>query len=136
MTEKINWNLNAQIIGGPKILASDIIDIDAYDTIYVTIKQPEDTGVVSQKVEIQPGGEGKVKFLLIKSDNYSFDDNNKLTYKVNDLSDEIIPDAMHVPIGTGAVGLLHEPPEILEFSNGLSTPVIIEILVGRDAKTD
>ena len=33
MTEKINWTLNVQVVGGPKILASDTIDVDAYDKI-------------------------------------------------------------------------------------------------------
>lgn len=125
MTERINWNLNAQIIGGPKIIASDSKEIEAYDKIDITVGA-EATDI---EVDIQPGGAGKVQFLLIKSEIYSKD----LTYKVNSLTDSIKLDALQVFIGTGAVELLNEPPEKLVFSNGLTDPVSIEILVGRMA---
>ena len=37
MTEQIKWNINAQAVGGPKILASDTIEIEAYYNILTTI---------------------------------------------------------------------------------------------------
>jgi len=126
MTESINWSLNVQVIGGPKVMASDTKEIEAYDKIEVTIEAG-----TTEQVEIQPGGDGRVQFMLIKSDTYS----EELTYKVNDpTSTDIIKlDALHVFIGTGAVGLLKEPPEKLLFTNGLLESVSIEILVGRMA---
>lgn len=125
MTESINWSLNAQIVGGPKIMASDTEEIEAYDKIEVTIEN----GAIDKVVEIQPGGADKVQFLVIKSEKYSDD----LTYKVNSLTDIIKLDALHVFIGTGAVGLLKETPKKLSFTNGLIDPVSVEILVGRMA---
>jgi len=131
MTESINWSLNAQIVGGPKVMASATKEIEAYDKIEVTIE----ADTTDKEVEIQPGGAGKVLFLLIKSDTYSNDssDVEKLTYKVNELTTTIELDALHVFIGNGAVLLLTEPPEKLVFTNKLLTPVSIEILVGRMA---
>ena len=125
MTESINWSLNVQVIGGPKIMASDTKEIEAYDKIEVTIEAE----TADKEVEIQPGGAGRVQFLLIKSDTYSED----LTYKVNELTTIIKLDALQVFIGNGAVELLTEPPEKLVFTNDLTNPVSIEILVGRMA---
>jgi hypothetical protein len=128
MTESINWSLNVQVIGGPKVMASDTKEIEAYDKIEVTIE----ADTTDKEVEIQPGGADKVQFLLIKSDTYS-SDVEKLTYKVNELTTIIELDALQVFIGNGAVELLTEPPEKLVFTNEFSTPVSIEILVGRMA---
>lgn len=125
MTESINWSLNAQVSGGPKVMASDTKEIEAYDKIKVTIEAE----TTDKDVEIQPGGAGSVQFLLIKSDTYS----EYLTYKVNELTTIIKLDALQVFIGNGAVELLTEPPEKLVFTNDLTTPVSIEILVGRMA---
>ncbi len=58
MTEKINWTLNVQVVGGPKILSSDTIEVDAYDKIDVTIEPSE------KEVQIQPGDLGQMQFLL------------------------------------------------------------------------
>ena len=125
MTESINWSLNVQVIGGPKVMASDTKEIEAYDKIEVTIEAE----TADKEVEIQPGGAGRIQFLLIKSDTYSED----LTYKVNELTKIIKLDALQVFIGNGAVELLTEPPEKLVFTNDLTNPVSIEILVGRMA---
>ncbi|MBE9533941.1 MAG: hypothetical protein IMF03_03005 [Proteobacteria bacterium] len=132
MTEKINWTLNVQVVGGPKILASDTIDVDAYDKIDVTI-EPDAS---EKEVQIQPGDLGQVQFLLIKSDQYG----DGLTYKVNDASSDAIItlDALQVLIGDGAVGLFKGSPEKLLFTNNLVSdgdkiPASIQILVGRKA---
>ncbi len=126
MTEKINWALNVRVFGGPVIVASDTIDIDAYDKIEVSIE----TGASEKEVQIQPGGAGQIQFLLIKSDQYG----DALTYKVNDKANDAIRlDALQVLIGDGAVGLLKVPPEKLFISNGLASSASIDILVGRKA---
>ncbi|MCK5432363.1 MAG: hypothetical protein KAJ03_06435 [Gammaproteobacteria bacterium] len=134
MTEQINWNLNAQVVGGPKILASDKIEIEAYDKIEVTIE----AGASDKEVQIQPGGAGQVQFLLIKSEHYG----DALTYKVNDTTDVIKLDALQMLMGNGAIELLDVlPPEKLLFSNALvsstgeNIPASVEILVGRKATT-
>lgn len=132
MSEKINWTLNVQVVGGPKMSASQTVTVDAYDKIQVTV------GVGAQEsktVEVQPGPAGRVQFLLISSDQYG-DNGDKLTYKVNDaVNPPIKLDAPQLLIGDGAVGLLGAAPgagpATLHFANGLDKPVNIEILVGR-----
>jgi hypothetical protein len=131
MTEKINWTVNVQVVRGPKIFVSDIIDVDAYDKIDVTI-EPDAS---DKEVQIQPGDLGQVQFLLIKSDQYG----DGLTYKVNDVNNDAIKlDALQVLIGNGAVGLFEESPAKLLFSNeleldGVKIPASVEILIGRKA---
>src|SRR3990170_8352504 len=99
MTERINWTINVQVVGGPKILASDTINVDAYEKIEVTI-EPDAS---EKEMQIQLGESGQVQFLLIKSDQYGDD----LTYKVNDpTKDAIKLDALQLLIGDGAAGLL------------------------------
>lgn len=128
MTEQIKWNINAQAVGGPKILASDTIEIEAYDKIDVTVEAES----VDKEVQILPGEAGQVQFLLIKSDHYG----DALTYKVNDSADVIQLDALHMLMGNGAIGLLNGPLKKLVFSNDLvlsseKIPASVEILIGR-----
>ena len=131
MTERINWTINVQVVGGPKILASDTINVDAYEKIEVTI-EPDAS---EKEMQIQLGESGQVQFLLIKSDQYGDD----LTYKVNDpTKDAIKLDALQLLIGDGAAGLLEEAPEKLLFTNKLVSsgdkiPASVQILVGRKA---
>lgn len=132
MTEKINWTLNVQVVSGPKIMASDTIDVDAYDKIEVTI-DPEAT---DKEVQIQPGDIEKVKFLLIRSDQYG----ERLTYKVNEKTEKAVIklDSLQLFIGVGAIGLFIKSPTKLFFTNllvvdGKGIPASIQILVGRKA---
>ena len=50
MTESINWSLNAQIVGGPKVMASDTKEIETYDKIDITIEAETS----DKEVDIQP----------------------------------------------------------------------------------
>jgi hypothetical protein len=127
MPEKISWTLNVQVVGGPKLLASQTITVDAYDMLQVSILD----AAADKEVQVQPGASG-VQFLLISSDQYG----DKLTYKVNDGSSStsaIKLDAPHVLIGSGAVGLLDKAPIKLLFSNTMGKAASVQILVGRDA---
>ena len=126
MSEKINWTLNVQVIGGPKLSASNTMTVDAYDKIQVAIE----AGETDKKVEVQPGGAGHVQFLLILSDPYD----ELLTYKVNDSGGTAVKlDGPHLLIGKGAVALLSSAPSSFFFSNGLSKNASVEILIGREA---
>lgn len=128
MSENINWTLNIQVTGGPKVSVSETITVDAYDKIQVIVED----GASDKEVQIQPGDLGQVQFLLISSDQYSAD----LSYKVNeDTADAIKLDALQLLIGDGAVGLLGAAPEKLLFSNNLGSDASIQILVGRKATT-
>jgi hypothetical protein len=124
MSEKINWTLNVQVVGGPKMSASRTETVDAYDKIGVTVAAGE-----TEVVEIQPGNAGRVQFLLISSN--EFDD--KLTFKVNNAGKDIALDAMQLLVGDGAVGLLPAAPKSLAITNSLADPVEIQVIVGRKA---
>jgi hypothetical protein len=125
MSEKINWTLNVQVVGGPKISAAQTVTVDAYDKIQVTIG----AGAADEEVDVQPGGAGRVQFLLISSDQFGDD----LTYKVDPAGNAIELDAPQLLIGDGAVGLFGAPPTTLGFTNNLAQDANIEILVGRNA---
>jgi hypothetical protein len=126
MTEKINWTLSVQVVAGPRIADGKTITVDAYDKIGVVIV----AGAADKEVQVQPGGAGKVQFLLISSDRYD----DKLTYKVNGAAaNPIMLDALQLFMGDGAVGLLDPAPEKLFFSNALTDDASVQILVGRQA---
>jgi hypothetical protein len=129
MSEKINWTLNVQVVGGPKNSASSTVIVDAYDKIGVAV-----AAGATKEVEIQPGNAGRVQFLLISSN--KFDDQlDQLTYKVNNAGNDITLDAVQLLVGDGAVGLLPAAPKSLAFTNDLAEDVDIEVLVGRKAIT-
>jgi hypothetical protein len=127
MSEKITWSLNVQVAGGPKIVASKTVEVDAYDMIQVSVE----AGANGVKVDVQPGD--GVQLLLISSDQYGAD----LTYSVNaaesDATKRIKLDALQLLLGVGAVGLLKDPPKSLFFYNAMGKAASIQILVGRDA---
>jgi hypothetical protein len=127
MSEKINWTLNVQVVGGPRYSTSSAVTVDAYDKIQITV-DAQDTDKV---VEVQPGAAGRVQFLLISSNQFGDD----LTYKVNNTGNAIQLNAQHLLVGEGAVGLLGaSSPNTVSFTNKLTPPqdVNIEILVGRN----
>ena len=131
MPEKINWGVSVQIVGGPKIAASQTVSVDAYDKIEVVVAD----GTDGKEVQVQPGGAGQVQFLLIGSNKYDA----ALTYSVNapeaNQDDRIKLDALQVLIGEGAVGLLGDSPQTLYFYNHVGQDAAIQILVGRKATT-
>lgn len=131
MAEKINWAVDVQIVGGPKIAVSQTVSVDAYDKIEVVVAE----GTDAEDIEVQPGGAGQVQFLLIRSNKYDAN----LTYSINapvgTPGDRIKLDALQVLIGEGAVGLLGDPPQTLYFYNQVDQDVAIQILVGRKATT-
>ena len=130
MSEQIHWTLNVQVTGGPKIAAAQTETLEAYDKITIDVPQAQDTDTPGQAtVEVQPGNEGQVQFLLVKSSVYD----ESLTYQVNGTGDPIALNALLILIGTGAIGLLGAAPQTLSFSNRLERVVSIEILVGRRA---
>lgn len=125
MPDKINWSFNVEVLEGPKVFDSQTIDVEAYDKVEVVI----DAGASDLEVTVQPGGEGQVKFLMIRSSLYGED----LTYKVNSNTTVIELDAPQLLLGKGAVKLLDSAPASLLFTNNTAENVTIQILVGRDA---
>lgn len=135
MSEKINWKLDVQVIGGPKMSGSTTIAVDAYDVINVEVPGGEVSSPGAATVEVQPGGAGQVQFLLIAASQYS----EKLTYSVDGAggASNVELDAQQMLAGKGAVGLLGAAPAKLDFSNalGANKDVSVTILVGRKATT-
>lgn len=136
MSEKINVALSVQVVGGPKMSASLLIDVEAYDKIEVVIPGGEEGSPGEATVEVQPGDLEDIKVLLISSDQYS----SKLKYTVKDASDtagatDVGLDSVQVLMGKGAVELLQVTPVTLEFSNGMGTgkDAKVTILAGRMA---
>ncbi|HEC97725.1 MAG TPA: hypothetical protein ENI58_06160 [Nitrospirae bacterium] len=126
MSSTINLTLKLNVVGGPSILVTRGITVEAYDKIDVTVGASDSDKVV----EIQPGASSQVQMLLIKSSEYGTD----LTYKVQDAgATPIVLDQDQLFLGQGAVGLLGTQIDRLLFTNNLGNDVTIEILVGRDA---
>lgn len=131
MGSKIGLAMKFSVAGGPSILVSREITVEAYDKIDVTVG----ANATDKEVEIQPGSSTQVQMLLIKSSKYGTGaDIGKLKYKVHNTSaDEIILDQEQLFLGQGAVGLLGANLDKLLFTNTLTEDVAIEILIGRDA---
>ncbi len=129
MPEKITWSLSVQVAGGPRIMDSKTVEVDAYDKIEVVIPDGSD----AREIQIQPGDAGQVQFLLISSDQCGAD----LSYSVNaaeaNPDNRIKLDALHLLLGVGAIGLLQASPQKLFFYNALGKAASGQILVGRDA---
>jgi hypothetical protein len=126
MSEKINYSLSFQVVGGTTVPVAGNIESEAYEKIQVSIPAAA-TDVVTN---IQPAGTKLAQFLLIKASKYGKD----LTYKVNaDTGTAITLDGPHVFIGNGAVAILDSAPTKLLFTNKLTEDVTVDILLGRDA---
>jgi hypothetical protein len=131
MSEKINWTLNVQVVGGPKISATETLPVEGYDKLVVDIAD----GANGEDIQIQPGGSGQVQLLLISSDQYG----DTLSYSVNaaeaDPTKRIKLDSLQILVGEGAVGLLGAAPNTLYFYNTMGTAASVQILVGRIVTT-
>jgi hypothetical protein len=136
MPEKITWTLNVQVVGGPRLSASQTIEVEAYDMIEVKVPGMQNATPRTAMVEVQPGGSNQVKFLMITSSIYDAN----LTYKVDGGSEIIKLDALQLLMGVGALGLLGATANIFTFTNEVgkdnTAPIqdaSIQILVGRKA---
>lgn len=121
MPEQISWTLNVQVIGGPKVSASDTLSVEAYDKIEAVVPAGS-----SATVNVQPAD--GAEFLLVTASRYE-----NLTYEVDGSGNTVTLNAPHVLIGSGAVRLLGNTQSQFEFNNGGGEDVSVSILVGRDA---
>jgi hypothetical protein len=130
MSVKINWSCNVQVINGPKLSGADTVEVDAYDNIEVNV--PKKVGPDNGKaaVEVQPGAQTKVMFLLIQAGSYQ---GGPVSYKVEGSTKSVKLDAQQLMIGAGAVGMLDGAPTKLNFENAGAADVPVRILIGRKA---
>lgn len=125
MGVKINLMQNVQVVGGPKVTGAGVVEADAYDNVEVTVASgPPVT------VEVQPAtAAGRVKFLLVRSDNYA-----NLTYKITDPPGfgPFDLDVQLLLVGEGAIKLVGGAPKTFEFTNTGTADANVQILVARD----
>ncbi len=136
MAESITYSIEASVAGGPRISQSRTVELGAYDKVNLAI--PAGTTGTGLEVNIQPGGQGLAKLLIISASAYE-----GMSYKVNDAgTQEIKLDGPQFFSGEGGVGLLYQPPlsdpspappTKLFFLNTSSEDITVEVLVGRDA---
>jgi PDZ domain-containing secreted protein len=126
MAVKINWTQNSQVVNGPKVAGTGTVEADAYDNVEVTV-----AGGATVAVEVQPAAAaGKVKFLLIKSDNYT-----ALSYKIAEAATlgDVNLDAQLLLVGEGALKMVGGAPKTFTFTNGGTDDANVQILVARNA---
>lgn len=136
MAESITYSIDVSVAGGPRISQSRTVALEAYDKLKLVI--PTGTSGSGLEVNIQPGGQGLAKLLVISASVY-----DGLSYKVNDATTgEIQLDGPQFFSGEGGVGLLYEPPlsdaspappTKLFFLNASAEDITVEVLVARDA---
>jgi hypothetical protein len=130
MSVKINWACNVQVVNGPKISASDTIEVDAYDNVEVMVPKHQNNADGKATVDVQPGDQSQVMFLLIQSDTYK---GGSVSYAVKGSTKSVKLDAQQSLIGSGAVSLLDGAPTKLTFTNSGPADASVRILIGRKA---
>jgi len=130
MPVKINWAMNVQIDGGPRVASSGAVDVDAYESIEVTVPKSPAAGQSGEAiVKVMPAG-ADVLFLLIQTETYA---NAPLSYKAADSTKAVKLDAQQTLVGAGAASLLDKVPTTLTLLNSGATPAKVRIIVGRKA---
>ncbi|HEY0169602.1 MAG TPA: hypothetical protein VGB98_01025 [Pyrinomonadaceae bacterium] len=125
MGVKINWIQNTQVVGGPKVAGAGLVEADAYDNVEVKVASG-----ATVTVEVQPATTaGRVKFLLVRSDNYA-----NLTYEITEAAPlgAVDLDGQLVLVGEGALKLVGGAPKTFKFVNSGTADANVQILVARD----
>jgi hypothetical protein len=141
MSQSLTWSFDVAVSNGPRFSASQALTFDAYDRIDIVVPaataQGNDQGgqndatAGTATVEVQPGGQDRVQFLLITSSVYD----GALTLEVDGREPALTLDAPILLSGPGAVRLLGQTQNKFKFTNNLQpfTPATVSILVGRKA---
>jgi hypothetical protein len=125
MTSKIDWAMNLQVSGGPKFIMSDILIVQAYDMIEVTIPKGD-----NKIVNLQPNEIDHVVFLLIKAADKSM--YSDLNYQPEGAAKSLALNAPVMLFGS-AITLLASAAKITFSNTSTSNDAVISILVGRNA---
>lgn len=121
MTKSIIWKLDVNSVAGPKLSESSELIVEAIDIVDIGV-----SAGAEKSVELQPGGEDQIRFLLIKASHY-----NNLWYQV--ASKEIELDGLQLFMGKGISDALGSPVQSVHFKNNSDADAGIYVLVGRMA---
>jgi len=124
VTESVTYSMKFRIPGGPEAEKGGVLQVDAYDVIDMPIPH----GAVDTIINVQPRGSGKVKMMLICSDNYT-----GLSFSVDDGNTQITLDSPLLLVGNGAIGLLGETQNNFLFTNTDTKDANVRIFVARMA---
>jgi hypothetical protein len=116
--------MKVRVPGGFTAEKGGVLQVDAYDVIDANV--PKETADVL--VNVRPSEAGKVKALLICSDNYT-----DLSFTVDEGVTPISLEAPMLLAGSGAVALLGETQKDFLFTNSGTTDANVRIFVARMA---
>lgn len=127
MPATLQWSFNALLVNGPSLAFSDTFDVEAYDKIDVEVDAQAGAAPGSKDVEVQPGGAGRVQFLLVTASSYD----PPLTYEVDGGAARPL-DAPLLVVGSGAVSAFSPTLNDITFHNVHNSARAVQILVGRN----
>jgi len=131
MPQNISSSISVQVSGGPDRSVAQVIKVDAYDVINVDVPAASGAGPTpgTITVPVQPSSAaGKVRFLWLSSSVY----NRGLTCAVGGGS-TLRLDSPQMFVGESIDVLMGAVPQSLTFTNPLTSPASITIIVGRNA---
>lgn len=125
MPSRISVRQTVTVDQGPQVATSRTLDLDAYDTLDVTV--PNDGA--AHDVEVQPNDGSRLRLLLLTASRYD----PPLTWEADGSGTARELDEPLLVAGESVASLLGAPGETIAFTNGGGDEVRVQILVGRDA---
>lgn len=125
MPHAINVRLSVTVNQGPQMATSRTLQLDAYDTLDVTIPA-DDT---PHAVEVQPDDGDQVRLLVITASSYD----PALAWEADESGMARRLDEPVVLAGTSLASLIGSAGNTIAFTNDGDTDQTVQILVGRQA---
>jgi hypothetical protein len=128
MAEQIDWAFSLKVAAGPSLSGTGKSAVEIYDKTSETIPAGE-----SADIEILPAASDELALVAITADQYGADP-GPITYQQDDAdTTPITLDGPVTLIGAGAAAMFPKELSTLTFTNGTAAPVVIQILIGRNA---
>ena len=125
MPHAINVRLSVTVSQGPQTATSRTLQLDAYDTLDVTIPA-DDT---AHDVEVQPDDGAQVRLLVLTASSYD----PALAWEADGSGVVRQLDEPLLLAGASLASLLGSAGNTIAFTNGGGTDQTVQILVGRQA---
>lgn len=125
MAHAIDVRVTVTVRQGPKVATSRTLELDAYDTIDVTIPGDGD----AHEVEVQPDDGAQLRLLVLTASSYDA----TLTWEADASGNQRALDEPVVLAGQSLSSLLGGPANTIAFTNGTAADVDVQILVARQA---